>query len=107
MFDMTIEIKVDEKLITDEINKVWNNLTNEQKEASHKADQEFEKLMNSTKDCTWEEKRVLAKNIKAIIEEIKNLYNYFDIESFQDDKIDIIDTIDTEIEELQNFSMTL
>lgn len=100
--EMSIEIKIDEGVV-EEINKAWDNLTDKQKAAIHKADQEYQDQLDSIKDCSQEEKRALAKEFKAIIEKVESYYNQYDIDSFDDDEIDVIDTIDMEIEQLQDF----
>ncbi|MEN7549297.1 exonuclease domain-containing protein [Rapidithrix thailandica] len=87
--DMTLEIKFD------------MDLTDEQRTVLNKANQKYQELLNSIKDCSHEEKRVLGKEFKAIIEKVQSLYDHFDIESFEEDDIDVIDTIDTEIGQLQ------
>jgi DNA polymerase-3 subunit epsilon len=99
--NMTLKIKLDEKH-ADEITKAWDNLKDEQKEALHKADQEYQDLLDSIKDCSQEEKRKLAKEFKSIIEKVENFYDHFNIEAFEDDDIDFIDTIEMEIGQLQD-----
>lgn len=102
--EMTFEIKLGEaevEKIADKINKAWDNLTDEQKAALHKADQEHQELIESIKDCTHEEKRILAKEFKSYLEKTEQYYYQFNIESFEDDDIEVIDTIDSEISQLQ------
>jgi DNA polymerase-3 subunit epsilon len=100
-FDMSIEIKIDEELV-DEINKAWDNLTDEQKAALHKADREYQEQLDSIKDRSQEEKRILAKEFKAIIEKVEGYYDHYDIESFEDDEFEVVDTIDMETGQLQD-----
>ena len=97
---MSIEFKLGEeeiKIIANTINK----LTDEQKAALYKADQEYQKLIKSIKDCTHEEKRTLAKEFQSHLENIKQYYHQFNIESFEDEEIDAIATVDDEIYQIR------
>lgn len=98
---ISTEIKIDEGLVN-EINKACNNLTDEQKVALHRADQDYQNKLDSIKDCSQEEKRILAKEFQAIIEQIEGYYNQYDIESLEDDEIEVVDTIDMETGQLQD-----
>ncbi len=95
--DMTIKIQID-KTYADEIIKALDNLTEEQKKAA----QEYLELLDSIKDCSQEDKRRLAKEFKAIIETVENLYEQLDIKAFEDYKIAVIDNIAIEIEQLRD-----
>lgn len=99
--DMLMEIKINKELV-DEINKAWDDLTDEQKEALRNSDQEYQELLDSIKDCSQEEKRTKAKEFKAIFEKIEGFYHQYGIESFEDDDIEVINTIDMEIGQLQD-----
>ncbi len=103
--DVKSEIVFNEKFtaeLSDEINKFYDSLTDEQKETIYKRNQEHQDLLNSIKDVSQKEKRVLAKECKACLKTIHNYYDKIGIESFKCDEIDAIDTIDAEIEQIQD-----
>ena len=101
--EMTIELdEAEVSKIAEEINNVWDKLTDEQKEALHKADHEYQKLVDSIKECSHEEKRTLTEVFKSYLEKIEHYHDQYEIESFEDDDIDVIDSIDIEISQLQD-----
>jgi DNA polymerase III subunit epsilon len=99
--EMSIEITIDDGLV-DKINKVLDNMTDEQKAKLRKTEQEYQEQLDSIKDCSQVEKRTFTKEFKANFEKIERYYNQYNIESIEDDEIELIDTIDMEIEQLKD-----
>ncbi|WP_018128449.1 exonuclease domain-containing protein [Balneola vulgaris] len=96
--DIHLEIKIDEKFISEIKNKL-NSLTDEQKVALQKSKQIYQKQLSSIKECSQEEKRKLATEFKSNIVKVKEYYDILRIESYE---VDLVDTIDMEIEQLQD-----
>lgn len=100
---LSVEIKFDDAEITEELNKAWDNLTDEQKDLIKRANEEQRKLIASIKDPDRTEKREIAKEIKMTLEEIREQYN--DLSSYEND--DLIDTISSEVDQLHEMMYDL